>query len=70
MKLPDGPGSAMRAIVTLFILAVALWGCAGSSAPRVQSPQRGMPEDIGGVLEEKAFKESEVVLPALRKMPP
>ena len=53
----------MRLIMTLFILAVALWGCAGSTPPSVQSPKRGMPEDIGGVLEEQAFKESEVVLP-------
>ena len=54
----------MRRIVTLVFLAVALGGCAGSSPPRVNAPQRGMPDDIGGVLEEKAFTESEVVLPS------
>ncbi|HKB83229.1 MAG TPA: CNP1-like family protein [Burkholderiales bacterium] len=49
--------------MTLSVIAVALWGCGGSSAPRVKAPQRGMPEDIGGVPEKKEFKEIEVVLP-------
>jgi hypothetical protein len=63
MKLPDAPASALRLIVALLVLAVALEGCGGSSAPRTKSPQRGMPEDIGGVMEEKEFKETELALP-------
>jgi hypothetical protein len=57
------PGSAARLIVVVAVVAVALGACGGSSAPRVKAPQRGMQEDIGGVLEEKGFKEIEVVLP-------
>lgn len=56
-------GSAARLIVAVAVVAVALGACGGTSAPRVKAPQRGMQEDIGGVLEEKGFKETEVVLP-------
>jgi hypothetical protein len=42
----------------------ALGACGGSSGPGVKGAQRGMPEDIGGVLEEKGFKEIEVALPS------
>jgi hypothetical protein len=63
MRLPDVPGSGMRLIVALLVLAVGLAGCGGSSAPKTKRSQRGMPEDIGGVLEEKKFREIEVALP-------
>jgi hypothetical protein len=63
MKLSHAPGTA-RLIVALVAFAVVLDGCGGSSAPRTQSPQRGMTEDIGGVVEQKEFKEIEVALPA------
>ena len=57
------PGPGARLIVAVAVLAVALGACGGSSAPRVKAPHRGMQEDIGGVLEEKEFKEIEVALP-------
>ncbi len=57
------PGSAARLIVAVAVLAVALGACGGSSGPGVKGQQRGMPEDIGGVLEEKEFREIEVALP-------
>jgi hypothetical protein len=63
MRARHIPGSAARLIVAVAVLAVALGACGGSSAPRVKAPQRGMQEDIGGVLEEKKFKEIEVALP-------
>ena len=63
MRLPDAPGSALRLLVAMAVLAVLLGGCGSSSSPRTKSPQRGMPDDIGGVLEEKEFKEVEVALP-------
>lgn len=64
MKLTDGPRPALRLIVAMVALAVALGACAGSSSPRTKSPQRGMPEDIGGVIEEKEFKETELAWPS------
>jgi hypothetical protein len=63
MRAHHVPESAARLIVAVAVLAVALGACGGSSAPRVKAPQRGLPEDIGGVLEEKEFKEIEVALP-------
>jgi hypothetical protein len=64
MKLSDATGSALPLMVALVALSVALSGCGGSSSSRTQSSQRGMTEDIGGVPEEKGFKEIEVALPS------
>jgi CNP1-like family len=64
MKLSHAPATALRLIVALVALAVALDGCGGSSPPRTRSPERGMTEDIGGVTEQKESKEIEVALPA------
>jgi hypothetical protein len=50
-------------IGALAALAVALAGCAGSTAPSTKTPQRGMMQDIGGVIEEKKFKDIEPALP-------
>ena len=60
----DASVSTSRLIPALvaLALALALGGCGGSS-PTARSPQRGMTEDIGGVPEEKQFKEIEVALP-------
>jgi hypothetical protein len=65
MTGPESRRTALRLVVVLGFLAMALGGCGGhSTAPPTKSAQRGMTEDIGGVPEEKAFKEIEVVLPA------
>ena len=64
MKLPDAPGPELRLIVAAVVLALALGGCAGSSAPKTKSAQRGATQDIGGVPEEKEFKEIEAALPS------
>ena len=53
MKLSGGPESAFALIAAFAVLAVALGGCGGSTAPNIKAPQRGMTEDIGGVIEEK-----------------
>ena len=53
----------MRLILALVVLAVALGGCGGSTAPKTKSAQRGATEDIGGVSEEKEFKEIEAAFP-------
>jgi CNP1-like family len=45
------------------VLAIALGACGGSSAPKVKGQQRGMTDDIGGIPEEKEFREIEVTLP-------
>ena len=63
MKLPDAHGPELRLIVAAVVLALALGGCAGSSAPKTKSAQRGATADIGGVPEEKEFKEIEVAFP-------
>jgi hypothetical protein len=63
MNSTDVPPSALRLIVVTVILVVALAACGGSTPPKTKTSQRGMTEDIGGVLEEKEFKESEVALP-------
>lgn len=64
MKLPDAPGIALRLIVALAAFTVALNGCGGSTGPKSKTLQRGETQDIGGVPEEKAFKEIEVALPS------
>ena len=63
MKVPDASGSGSRLILAMVAIALALGGCGGSSSVTAKSPQRGMTEDIGGVMEEKQFKEIEVALP-------
>ena len=63
MTAYHAPGSAARLIVAVAVIVVALGACGGSSAPRTKAPQRGMAEDIGGVPEEKEFKEIEVAMP-------
>lgn len=45
-------------------LSFIIAGCGRSTPPNVKSEQRGMTKDIGGVIEEKGFKEAEVELPA------
>jgi len=63
MRVQHDPGSAARLIVAVAVLAVVLAACGGSSAPKVKTQQRGMTDDIGGVLEDKEFKEVAVTLP-------
>jgi len=63
MRLADVFATRARLIVALLALAVGLAGCGGSSAPKTRPEQRGMKEDVGGVIEEKKFKEIEVTLP-------
>jgi hypothetical protein len=63
MKLPDARGAALRPIAALAALAIALGGCGTSTPPELKAQHRGMTKDIGGVPEEKAFKEAEVALP-------
>jgi hypothetical protein len=63
MKSAGAPGPALRLIVAAVVLALALGGCGGSTAPKTKSSQRGMTEDIGGVIEEKEFREIEVAFP-------
>ena len=61
MSLADG---AIAALGTVLVCAVfALAGCGSSTPPNIKSPKRGMPEDIGGVMEEKQFKEIEEDIP-------
>lgn len=56
---------AVRACrLAIAFLSFAISGCGTSTAPEVKTPQRGMPKDVGGVVEEKDFKESDVDLPA------
>ena len=64
MTLVAGSRAALRLVVMLAVLASALGGCGASTAPSTKPSQRGMPKDIGGVPEEKAFKEIEVALPS------
>lgn len=64
MTLANGSRAALRLMVMLAILASALGGCGASTAPATKPSQRGMTKDIGGVPEEKAFKEIEVALPS------
>jgi len=54
----------MRLIILAGVLGLALVACAGSTAPSGKSSQRGMTKDIGGVPEEKGFKEVEPGFPA------
>ena len=63
MRVQRVSGSAARLIVAVAFLAVALAACGGSSAPNVKAQQRGMTNDIGGVPEDKEFKEIAVALP-------
>ena len=56
-------GSSARLIAAVAVVVVVLGACGGSSAPRTKAPQRGMAEDIGGVPQEKEFKEIEVAMP-------
>ena len=64
MTLTDGSRDALRLVVTLAVFAFALGGCGASTAPSTKPSQRGMKEDVGGVPQEKAFKEIEVALPS------
>jgi hypothetical protein len=64
MKLRDSPAAALRLGAALIVLAVAVVGCGSSTPPNIKSTQRGMKEDIGGVIEEKAFKEIDVTFPS------
>src|SRR5882672_9381675 len=63
MNSLDVHASAWRLIVGTVALAVALAACGGSTADKSKESQRGMKKDVGGVLEEKEFKESELALP-------
>src|SRR4029079_2284273 len=63
MNSPDAPASALRLIVATVILAIALAACGASTPPKTKTSQRGMTDDIGGVMEGKGFKEIEVALP-------
>src|SRR3954462_13816231 len=54
----------MRLIIFAGVLSLALAACAGSTAPSGKSSQRGMTKDVGGVPEEKEFKEIESEFPA------
>jgi hypothetical protein len=63
MKLPDVCLAARRLVAAWAVLAMALAGCGTSTAPDIKGQQRGMTKDVGGVPEEKAFKEIEVALP-------
>ena len=67
MTEADGSRAALRLVVTLAVLALALGGCGASTAPSTKPSQRGMTKDIGGVPEEKAWKEIEAVLPSYPK---
>jgi hypothetical protein len=61
---PSGFRCSGRLLIVLsVVLAVALPGCGASTAPSLKKPQRGMTQEIGGVIEEKAFKETEAELP-------
>lgn len=64
MKVSDCSGSASWVILALVAFALAAGGCGDPSPMRVKTPQRGLKDDIGGVIEEKEFKEIEVALPA------
>jgi hypothetical protein len=64
MKLRNSPAAALRLGVALIVLAVAVAGCGSSTPPNVKSTQRGMKADIGGVIEEKEFKEIDVTFPS------
>ena len=61
MRFHDTRGKASGLILACVIVAVA--GCAGSTPPPINSAKRGMPEDIGGVTEEKKFAEIDAELP-------
>ena len=64
MTVADGSRAALRLVVTLAVFTFVLGGCGASTAPATKPSQRGMTKDIGGVPEEKAFKEIEVALPS------
>jgi len=63
MKPWDAHEPALRPIAAAVVLALALGGCGGATAPKTKSTQRGMAADIGGVAEEKEFSEIEVAFP-------
>ena len=67
MRLPDVSRSALPLIVAPLVLALVLAGCGGSSAQKAKPGQRGATTDIGGVPEEKEFKEIEVAFPPYPK---
>jgi len=50
--------------LAIAFLSFAIAGCGSSTPPNVKSSQRGTTKDIGGVIEEKEFKEADVELPA------
>jgi hypothetical protein len=65
MRLFDAPGSGLRPAAALLVVSIILAGCGGTiTAPSTKQSQRGMPQEIGGVVEEKEFKELDAVLPA------
>jgi hypothetical protein len=53
----------LRLILLPIALAITVGGCGGSSSAKNKSDRRGMTKDIGGVPEEKEFKESDLALP-------
>lgn len=63
MTLSEFSASGRPLLVMAVVLAVVLPGCGASTAPSLKKPQRGMTQDIGGVIEEKAFREAESELP-------
>ena len=50
--------------LAIAFLSFAIAGCGSSTPPNVKSSQRGTTKDIGGVIEEKDFKEADLELPA------
>ncbi|MBI3528322.1 MAG: CNP1-like family protein [Betaproteobacteria bacterium] len=49
--------------LVIAFLSFVIAGCGSSTPPNVKSSQRGMPKNVGGVIEEKDFREADVELP-------